>query len=404
MSILQHHHPEYLLKSFAKTTGLNVRLYRKGQAVYQYFPVFFQPDPIAPQLDEMLLSPHRAGVILTPLDQHYGYVKPDEELVVLIGPTAVLRADAAQLDSLCFHLGIPEAEKAVYGQLLCGLPRLSAQQLAWMLAFFMTAVEGTLFGVEKVHIETGAERYRQDIAEKHVSAAFEGGEETGLSETVLASYHFERIIAHYIQNGQVEPLRDLYDSISAIKPGKMATDLLRQHKNAFICGAAVFSRAAIEGGLDPQASFRLSDLYIQKCELLREPRAIAELLKEMGLDFAARVRALNYGQMQSSKLFESCAHYVNQHLFSRILVKEMAAELNMSVAYLSNLFRVQTGKTLSQFILEQKITEAKRLLRYTNKNTAAIATHLAFSSQSHFQTVFKKQVGATPLAYRKQPR
>ncbi|WP_443647436.1 helix-turn-helix domain-containing protein [Blautia sp.] len=39
-----------------------------------------------------------------------------------------------------------------------------------------------------------------------------------------------------------------------------------------------------------------------------------------------------------------------------------------------------------------KLKEGKELLQYTNKS---ISTFLCFSSQSHFQTAFKKQFGMT---------
>ncbi|NSK10056.1 helix-turn-helix transcriptional regulator [Blautia sp. MSK.20.9] len=44
-------------------------------------------------------------------------------------------------------------------------------------------------------------------------------------------------------------------------------------------------------------------------------------------------------------------------------------------------------------MLRCKLEEGKELLQYTNKS---ISTFLCFSSQSHFQTAFKKQFGMTP--------
>lgn len=57
--------------------------------------------------------------------------------------------------------------------------------------------------------------------------------------------------------------------------------------------------------------------------------------------------------------------------------------------------------TLTDFILKEKVEEAKRLLRYTDKHATAIAVYLGFSSQSHFANVFKKYTGKPPSEYRK---
>lgn len=54
------------------------------------------------------------------------------------------------------------------------------------------------------------------------------------------------------------------------------------------------------------------------------------------------------------------------------------------------------------YIREQKIDEAKRLLRQNEKSILQISELLCFSSQAHFQNVFKKEVGKTPLQYRNE--
>ena len=56
--------------------------------------------------------------------------------------------------------------------------------------------------------------------------------------------------------------------------------------------------------------------------------------------------------------------------------------------------------TLTDFILREKIEEAKRLLRYSDKSLSLIANYLGFSSQSHFTKTFKKYAQKTPKQYR----
>ncbi len=393
---------QYLFKSFAKTTGLCVRLYQNRLPAYYYSSTHLLPDPVAPQLEEIFASEHRAGVIVTPLYQHYGFARLGRDNMVIIGPTAALKEDAAEMDALAFLLGVSEGEKPLYLRRLCCSPQVSAEHLAWMLSFFVTAAGGAVFGVEEVHIETKIEPLLQEIARDHSSEIFEIYEDIDLAESVITSYRFERIANLYVKNGQVEQMAELFEAAPSIKAGKMAKDNLRQAKNMLICAATTMSRAAIDGGLEPQSAFKLSDLYIQKSEILRDPDIVFGLMREMSMDFTGRVRALSYSGAQDSKLFEDCARYVKQHLFSRILVADMARHFGVSGAYLSTRFRAAAGKPLGQFVLEQKICAAKPLLRYADKSIADIAMHLAFSSQSHFQNVFKKYEGVTPLEYRRQ--
>ena len=81
----------------------------------------------------------------------------------------------------------------------------------------------------------------------------------------------------------------------------------------------------------------------------------------------------------------------------------MANELYISRPYLSLKFKQDTGETLTDFILKEKVEEAKRLLLYTDKTSAAIGAYLGFSSHSYFSKVFKKYVGYTPGVWRDRP-
>ena len=76
----------------------------------------------------------------------------------------------------------------------------------------------------------------------------------------------------------------------------------------------------------------------------------------------------------------------------------------MNRTYLCSLFAQQTGMTISQYVTNIKVEEAKRIMDITPKTIAEIAAYLGYSSQSHFQRVFKKHTGMTPGEYRsKQP-
>lgn len=92
--------------------------------------------------------------------------------------------------------------------------------------------------------------------------------------------------------------------------------------------------------------------------------------------------------------------YVYDNVAEKITVNEIAEKLNISREYLSSKFKKITGQPLPDFITEQKIALAKKLLRFSDKPLIEIANYLSFSSQAYFQTQFKKVTGMTPLEYR----
>ena len=80
----------------------------------------------------------------------------------------------------------------------------------------------------------------------------------------------------------------------------------------------------------------------------------------------------------------------------------MAKSMYFNRSYLSTKFKKDTGMIISDYIMKEKIEEAKRLLRYTDKSATAIAAYLGFSSQSHFSNAFHKYTNRSPSEYRQK--
>jgi AraC family transcriptional activator of pobA len=84
-------------------------------------------------------------------------------------------------------------------------------------------------------------------------------------------------------------------------------------------------------------------------------------------------------------------------------VKFMAAQLNLSPRYLSDLLKQETGKTAIELIHIFLISEAKNLLKVADNTTVAeIAYTLGFENLPYFSRLFKKEVGVSPNKYKKQ--
>ena len=78
----------------------------------------------------------------------------------------------------------------------------------------------------------------------------------------------------------------------------------------------------------------------------------------------------------------------------------MAAHMGFSPEYLSTLFKKETGNTFSEFIKNERISFAKRLLKQTNLPISMISENVGFDSLAYFSSVFKSVMGCTPREYR----
>ena len=174
---------------------------------------------------------------------------------------------------------------------------------------------------------------------------------------------------------------------------------LRNQKNLFICSVTIAARAAIEGGLDSELAFTLSDSYIQHVEELNEIGQIASLYLKMLTDFTCRVHRLK--SMNYSNTIIKCRDYITNHIYENITLSQLSKVLSVSSNYLSEKFKKEVGMTISEFIQKEKVEEAKRLLSSTNNSILDICVSLNFTDQSYFTKIFKKVTGITPNQYRK---
>ena len=74
----------------------------------------------------------------------------------------------------------------------------------------------------------------------------------------------------------------------------------------------------------------------------------------------------------------------------------------LNPAYLSRLFRKETGLSLTDYMVEQRLRKAKAELESTNIKISDIAVSVGYSNFSHFSKLFKKLTGLTPQEYRKK--
>ena len=82
-------------------------------------------------------------------------------------------------------------------------------------------------------------------------------------------------------------------------------------------------------------------------------------------------------------------------------VQYVAAQLNISVKYLSSLVKQLTGQTTQQHIQNKLIEKAKEKLSTTDLSVSEIAFYLGFEHSQSFNKLFKKKTNFSPLEFRK---
>jgi AraC family transcriptional regulator len=96
--------------------------------------------------------------------------------------------------------------------------------------------------------------------------------------------------------------------------------------------------------------------------------------------------------------------FVKKHIHQNLPLSSLAQLTGYSPYHFARLFRQSTGHSPYQFILHQRVAYAKHLLGNTSLPLARIALKCGFANQSHLTQVFKRFMGLTPSAYRKNNR
>jgi len=119
---------------------------------------------------------------------------------------------------------------------------------------------------------------------------------------------------------------------------------------------------------------------------------------------------LTYRNSKSSKSInkyvqneiENAASYFNEHYNQNINIAKYAASKNMSTSWFIHNFKLYTGYTPLNYILNIRITNAQSLLETTRYNITEIAAIIGYDNPLYFSRLFKKQTGLSPSGYRKQ--
>ena len=92
--------------------------------------------------------------------------------------------------------------------------------------------------------------------------------------------------------------------------------------------------------------------------------------------------------------------YIDVHLERELKLADLAQLIDVSQFHFGRLFKQSLGLSPYQYLLQQRVERAKKLLKQTDKPIVDIALDCGFNSHSHLSQKFRQLTGMTPKAYR----
>lgn len=227
------------------------------------------------------------------------------------------------------------------------------------------------------------------------------------------TYDEELLQYEYVRDGDMRSVEESKRLFRTGINGTLSKNPLIHKKYLFVASTTLATRFCIEGGLDAQEAYNLSDLFIQHLDSCHTVEEVDEHQTLMIIEFTQRMAELHIsgstpdappsGQNRGfTKSVVECMDYIYYHLHEKITLQALANAVGLTPNYLAALFKKEKGMTVQQYIRSRRIEAAKNMLLYSDYSATEISAFLAFSSTSHFIRIFREETGMTPRQYQQK--
>ena len=125
---------------------------------------------------------------------------------------------------------------------------------------------------------------------------------------------------------------------------------------------------------------------------------VLELIATLERD-SAMIKHNHDMKSNNRDVIENTIRYIKENLTSDLSLSAVSEFAGFSSVHFHNCFKASTGKTLRDYVEEQRIKKAVKMLISTNQTLTEIAYLCGFSSQSYFSFAFKRRMKMTPREY-----
>lgn len=225
-------------------------------------------------------------------------------------------------------------------------------------------------------------------------------EEVGSTANPYGTWLMEQKLLKLVEDGNLNFRSESSRLVAGSAPADLGGgDVIRHYKNLVIAFTSSCTRAAIRGGLSPEIAYTISDKYIRGVEACSTLPELVEHNDSMQEEFIRRVHQAKTGGL--SPQIQQVCNYIQLHIEDDLSLSEISSAIGYSPQWLSSKFHKETGKTVSQYVTEQRVNWAKKMLRSNSYPIQEIAERLHYKTPSHFGAVFRQYVGMSPGEYRK---
>ncbi|RLK63333.1 YSIRK-targeted surface antigen transcriptional regulator [Atopobacter sp. AH10] len=307
---------------------------------------------------------------------------------VIVGPFLLSPLEGRPITKSFNHLLSKEDAKRLKHELLA-LPLLSLEGLSEMLILINFCMTEKLSNLLPSQIK----KYSDLIQWEHIQQTLDSFDHPRCNQT-QQFYQFEINLVRYLQ-GKTDVLTE-----GTPCPNKRPVKSLKRHQNYTTFLLELMNRVALAEGVSAKKSYALRTNTLKANAASKSPEESVKIRFQAAKDYRDLIEEL--APDHSDCLVDHITNYIHSHLTDSLKVSEIARHFYISESQLRKRFRDEMGLSVSEYIGQEKIKCAKKLLtQATSLSLKDIAKQLGYFDQSHFSRSFRSATGLSPSEYKR---
>lgn len=322
------------------------------------------------------------------------FLLPDAPRCMVVGPYLSIRPSEGQILEMAERHQLSPARAHLLEEFYPTLPQIADNSTFY--AMFYTLCElmyGQQAEVRPISLE-------DELTPAALSVSSRAADLPAAMQRLETRYQLEDDLLRAVAEGNRPRLHQLLhgtDLNVAVEP--RLADPVRNIKNYCIVLNTVLRKAAQRGGVHPIYLDDLSRTFAARIEALPTTGAAQRLVHEMADQYCLLVQ--HHSNDGYSKPVQTAMLYVRQHLAEPLSLRTLAGVLGCNASYFSACFKKETGQTVTEFILQERMRLAASLLLSTRLQVQTVAQHCGFLDVNYFSRIFRQTAGCSPTEYRR---
>ena len=329
---------------------------------------------------------------------HYTFFQLPDERFLYIGPYLLKDINDADIRQLMTLSDIPDSLFNQLQDYYYGLTLISDRSvfLALLRQAFCDICDIKIPNIITFDLQTLESR--EEYLRKH---KFVIPDDPILSMNILEKrYHGEDELLSAVTQGNTSAAMQLLASMSTTRFISRNGDVIRDAKNRMISFNTLLRRTAYTAGVHPFYIDVISGNYgrlIENASTTQELDDITSYMLQSYCELIKRRSTALYSEPVRQILVT-----IDASIDGDLSLKRFANELFLNTSYLSSLFKKETGVTLTDYVNQNRISTAKRLLKSTTLSIQAVAAAVGIPDIHYFTRLFRRETGLSPREYRKR--